>query len=579
MSILDRLFQRDFLAALQACSRHFMAAALFSLGINVLYLAVPIYMLQVYDRVLGSGSVPTLIMLTLALLITLATLAALDYVRSRVLTRSGVRLENRLAARVMSALVERTNQAHGTERAQAIRDFDTFRQFVASGGVNALFDAPWAPIFIAAAFLVHLLLGAFALACAILLLGLAFANQYMTRQPLAAAMDSSLRNYEFTEASLRNTEVIQALGMLPGLIARWSEQRRDLIGAQASAADRGAAVASVIRFLRLFMQSLMLGIGAYLAIDRSITPGQMFAATILLARALQPIEQAVGMWRQLVTAYGASARIGRLLAQGRPPESIVSLPRPNGRVSVEQVTFMPPGAARPILLQIQFGVEPGQALAVIGPTAAGKSTLARLIVGVYRPNAGVVRLDGADVFTWARAEFGRYVGYLPQDIELFSGTVAENIARFGGDGSDSIVRAAQAADAHDMILRLPNGYDTTIGEGGAMLSPGQRQRIALARALYGDPALVVLDEPNSNLDAEGDNALSNALANVKNRGATLIIVTHRIAVLSAVDRILALHNGAMLAFGPPADVMTKLQRPTQTAPVVAPAGLSKSVRN
>ena len=559
MTFLERLFQRDFLAALRACGPHFASAALFSFGINVLYLAMPIYMLQVYDRVLSSSSVPTLVMLTIALLIALATLAALDYVRSIVLTRSGVRLDNQLAARVLGALVERANQARGTERGQTLRDLDIFRQFIAGGGVNALFDAPWAPIFIIVSFLVHPLLGAFALFCALLLLGLAIMNQYLTSGPLAAATEASLGNYEFTEASLRNAEVIQAMGMMKGLLVRWGAQRRGLIGAQVCAADRGAGISGLIKFLRLFMQSLMLGLGAYLAIERSITPGQMFAGTILLGRALQPIELAVGVWRQLLAAYSASARIGRLLAQVRQRESNVSLPRPRGELAVEQVAFMPPGMKRPILQGIHFALEAGQSIGVIGPTAAGKSTLARLLVGIYPPSAGIVRLDGANVYTWERSEFGRYVGYLPQDIELFAGTVADNIARFSDGPSEAIVQAAQAADAHAMILRLPDGYDTQIGEGGAMISPGQRQRIALARALYENPALVVLDEPNSNLDSEGDAALANAVANLKKNGTTVVIVTHRIALLNQFDRILALQNGAMLAFGPPAEVRARLQ--------------------
>jgi len=480
-------------------------------------------------------------------------------VRSIVLTRSGVRLDNQLAARVLGALVERANQARGAERGQTLRDLDTFRQFIAGGGVNALFDAPWAPIFIIVSFLVHPLLGAFALFCALLLLCLAIVNQYLTSGPLAAATEASLNNYEFTEASLRNAEVIQAMGMMKGLLARWGAQRRGLIGAQVSAADRGAGISGLIKFLRLFMQSLMLGLGAYLAIERLITPGQMFAGTILLGRALQPIELAVGVWRQLLAAYSASARIGRLLAQVRQRESNVSLPRPRGELAVEQVAFMPAGMKRPILQGIHFALEAGQSIGVIGPTAAGKSTLARLLVGIYPPSAGIVRLDGANVYTWERSEFGRYVGYLPQDIELFAGTVADNIARFSDGPSEAIVQAAQAADAHAMILRLPDGYDTQIGEGGAMISPGQRQRIALARALYENPALVVLDEPNSNLDSEGDAALANAVANLKKNGTTLVIVTHRIALLNQFDRILALQNGAMLAFGSPTDVRARLQ--------------------
>lgn len=559
MLALEKLFEPEFLAALKACGRHFAYAALFSFGANVLYLAMPIYMLQVYDRVLASGSVPTLVMLTLALLIALATLVALEYLRSRILSMAGIRMEKQLATRVMTALVERANQRPGVERGQALRDLDQFRHFVA-GGIQVLFDLPWAPIFIAVGFLIHWVVGVFAIGCAVALVLMALLNQYVTRVPLAAAGDSAMRNSEFSEATLRNAEVIQAMGMHEDLVGRWNVQRREVMGHQLTAADRNAAITSAIKFLRLFMQSLMLGLGAYLAIERSITPGQMFAATILLGRSLQPIEQAVSTWRQMVSTFSATVRIGRLLAQTKPREQTLSLPRPAGTLAIEQVTYMPAGAARPILRSVNCQVNVGEALAIIGPTAAGKSTLARLIVGIHQPSAGVVRLDGANVFTWGRQEFGKYTGYLPQDIELFAGSVAENIARFGSGSADDIIAAATFADAHEMILRLPNGYETQVGESGVMLSAGQRQRVALARSLYGKPSLVVLDEPNSNLDTDGDRALSNAIAKLKDAGTTVVIVTHRSEVLRVVDKVLALRDGTMIAFGPTSEVMSRLSR-------------------
>jgi len=560
MVTLDKLFQRDVLAALSACKGHFAAAAAFSFAINLLYLATPIYMLQVYDRVLASGSLSTLAALTVVLLLALLTLAALDFFRAGLLARSGLRLENRLSVRVMGAMVERANATHAGERGQGLRDLDSFRQFIAGGGVNTFFDAPWAPLFILAAFLMHFWLGMFALICAVLLLAMAVLNQRVTRDAVAAGAESSIRSSAFTEGSLRNAEVIQAMGMLPGVLARWSIDRRKLTAAQLLATERSSAVGSGIRFFRLFMQSSMLGLGAYLVIDRAITPGQMFAATILLGRALQPIEQAVAVWRQLASAWAASARLGRMLSQTSPRESTVSLPRPSGRLAVEQVTFMPQGTTRPILRAVNFALEPGEALAVVGPTASGKTSLARLLVGVHAPSAGAVRLDGASVHAWDRTEFGRHVGYVPQDIELFAGSVADNISRFQSGPDEAIVEAAQAANAHDLIVHLPNGYETQIGEGGALLSAGQRQRIALARALYGKPALVVLDEPNSNLDEEGDRALIATLARLKRASITVVIVTHRSSALSAVDQVLALQGGAVVAVGPRAEVMTKLAR-------------------
>jgi PrtD family type I secretion system ABC transporter len=557
---------------LRACSGYFVTAAVFSLAINILYLAAPLYMLQISDRVVSSASKVTLIMLTLALLMAFIALAALDAVRARVLTRVSVRLDRLMAARIVTAIIERASALSGA-RSQLLRDFDTFRQFVTGPGIHAIFDLPWAPIYIGVIFLMHPALGAFALASSVLLIALALLNEWAVRLPLAQSNEAATRNYSFTEMSLRNSEVVQAMGMTGGLLLRWARDRDRMIDLQARASDRAAVMSSVIRFLRLSMQSLVLGLGAYLVIERSATVGAMFAASILLGRALQPVEQIVGSWRNLVSARAAYRRISELLASSPPAETTLSLPRPAGRISVEGLSYAAPGTNKPILRAVSLRVEAGEVLGVIGPSGAGKSTFARQIVGVLRPSSGVVRLDGADVSLWPRESLGRYVGYLPQDIELFADTVAANISRFDMGNDEAVIAAAQLAGVHDMILRLPNGYDTQVGEGGAILSGGYRQRIGLARAVYGHPSLVVLDEPSSNLDHDGDVALGNCIVALRQHGTTVIIISHRPNTLGVADKILALREGAVDTFGSRADAMARLVRP-----VVVPAPASDKGR-
>jgi ATP-binding cassette, subfamily C, bacterial len=554
-------------AVLRACSGYFVTAAIFSLAINLLYLAAPLYMLQISDRVVSSGSKVTLVMLTFALLLAFAALAALDAVRARVLTRAGIRLDRLLAGRIVTTVIERAAFLTGS-RSQLLRDFDTFRQFVTGSGIHAIFDLPWAPIYIAVIFMLHPLLGAFALGSSIVLVILALVNERVVKLPLGQSNEAAARNYSFTEMSLRNTEVVQAMGMTAGLLRRWARDRDRMIERQASASDRAATVSSIIRFLRLSMQSLVLGLGAYLVIERSATVGAMFAASILLGRALQPVEQIVGSWRNLVSARAAFQRVRALLAASPQTESVLSLPRPTGRISVEGLSYAAPGTKKPILRAISLRIEAGEVLGVIGPSGAGKSTFARQIVGVLAPSAGVVRLDGADVSLWPRASLGQYVGYLPQDIELFADTVATNISRFDVGRDEAVIQAAQMAGVHEMILRLPNGYDTQVGEGGAILSGGYRQRIGLARALYGNPSLVVLDEPSSNLDSEGDVALAHAIVALKQRGATVIIVSHRPSTIGVADKLLFLREGVAEMFGSRAEVMARLGGP-KAAPAVA----------
>jgi ATP-binding cassette, subfamily C, type I secretion system permease/ATPase len=556
-------------SALGAGRHYFITALIFSLAINLLYLAAPLYMLQVYDRVITSASQATLVMLTLVLMLALGSLAGLDVVRARVLTRAGVRLDRLLAGRVFAATMEGALKG-GPSSSQMLRDFDTFRQFVTGAGIHAVFDLPWAPIYILIIFLLHPLLGLFALLSALALIGLAVFGQWRVQGPSAEASDVAARNYAFTEMSLRNAEVVQALGMLPGLLMRWNRDRGRAIERQVVANDRSASTTSLIRFLRLSMQSLILGLGAYLAIERLITIGAMFAATILLGRALQPVEQIVGSWRAMISARGAFARIKGLLAANPLRDRSLALPRPVGRLSVEGLVYGIPRSPSPILRGISFQLDPGDVLGVIGPSGAGKSTLARQIIGVLAPSAGAVRLDGADVSTWPRELLGRYLGYLPQDIELFADTVAANLGRFRTEGNDNyVIEAAKLAGVHDTILRLPEGYDTNIGDSSKMLSGGIRQRIGLARAVYGSPSLVVLDEPSSNLDSDGDAALLSCITDLKQRGVTVVMISHRPNTLSVVDKLLVMRDGMVEAFGPRNEVVARVTRLAPVHPVAA----------
>ena len=529
-------------------------------------------MLQVYDRVISSGSEVTLVMLTLALLLAFAALAGLDVVRARVLARAGVRLDRLMAGRIVAATVEQP--VLGAARAQPLRDFDSFRQLITGVGIHAVFDLPWAPIYIAVIYLLHPLLGSFALGAAVLLVAMALVNEWWVRTPLAQANDAATRNYNFTEMSLRNAEVVQAMGMMGGLLRRWSRDRTRLLDRQTAASDRAAVMQGIIRFLRLTAQSVILGLGAYLAIERLTTVGSMFAASLLLGRALQPVEQIVGSWRNLVSGRSAYLRVKLLLAASPLREPSLALPRPSGRLSAEGVHYGIPGMA--ILRGISFEIAAGETLGIIGPSGAGKSTLARLVVGVLRPNIGTIRLDGADVSGWPRAALGRHIGYLPQDIELFADTVAANISRFEAGSDVEVIQAARLAGVHELILRLPNGYETQVGEGGAVLSGGYRQRIALARAVFGRPSLLVFDEPSSNLDSEGDAALAECIAQLRRDGATLVVISHRPTTLADADKILVLRDGIIDAFGERAKIIawlnsrtTQRAAPAQTGPIAA----------
>jgi PrtD family type I secretion system ABC transporter len=552
----------EFARLLQSSGRYFGTAGAFSLAINLLYLAGPLYMLQVYDRAVPSTSQVTLVMLTLALMLAYLTMAGIDTARSRVLTRASVHLDRKIASRIMTAIVDRPGGSAGA-RSQLLRDFDSFRQFISGTGIHALFDLPWAPIYVAVIFMLHWVLGVFALGCCIALVLMALANEWLVRAPLSDANAAAARNYSFTEMSLRNVDAIRSMGMTLGLLTRWARDRDRTVAQQVVASDRAATVQSIVRFLRLTMQSVILGLGAYLVIERHVSAGTIFAASLLLGRALQPVEQVTGAWRSMVSVRGAMKRLSDLFAASPVREPGLSLPRPEGRLTVEGLSFALPGSSKPLLRGVSFDLAPGEVLGVIGPSGAGKSTLARHLVGVLAPSAGHVRLDSADVAKWRDGGLGQHLGYVPQDIELFPDTVATNISRFQQGDSEAVVGAAKMAGLHELILRLPQGYETQVGEGGAVLSGGYRQRLALARAIYGRPNLVVLDEPSSNLDSDGDAALASCLLELKKLGTTIVLISHRALTIGVADKLLLLKDGAVEAFGARADVMARLSRAPQ----------------
>lgn len=548
--------------ALRGGKRAAMVAFGFSLVSNLLYLALPLYTYQVYGRVMVSQSQATLWVLTAVTLFVFVVSSAIDDFRARILINYGVALDQRVSGRVFAALFDAAVRGEPGARAQALRDLDQFRQTVTGIGAAAIFDVPWIPVFLGVLFIVDPLVGFVTLAGALILFALAWAQARASQPALRDANEAALKSYAFTDAALRNGEVVRAMGMLPTLGGAWARHRAVTIERGAAASEIANTYNDIIKTVRLSIQVLIIAVGAYLILRGQIHSGMLFANMILASRALQPIEKIVGTWEPLNNMVRAHERLQTLLTKAEPPPPATALPRPSGRLSVEGVSFAPPGASKLVLAGVHFAVEPGEVVGVIGPSGAGKSTLARLLVGTWRPQQGAVRLDGADVFKWDRAEFGRYVGYLPQDTELFAGSVRDNIARFRDDVSDeAVVQAARLAGVHDLILRMPAGYDTEVGEGGVILSVGQRQRVGLARAMLGDPALVVLDEPNANLDADGEDALVRAIDALKAAGTTLVVISHRPGVFRSADKILVLREGRVEMFGPRDQVMARLVKP------------------
>ncbi|TPL10211.1 type I secretion system permease/ATPase [Mesorhizobium sp. B2-4-14] len=545
---------------LARCRSGFVAVAGFSLIINLLVLSTSVYMLQVYDRVLPGRSVETLVYLTLIATGALAAMGALELFRSRLLVRLGVWIDRVLSPQVLGRSLE--NALRGIPyRTEGLRDLATLRGYLGGGGIMALFDAPWMPIYLVFIFLLHPLLGLLALGGAVVLFCLALANNALTAVTLKQANMASARAYQGADAAFRNAEVVDGMGMGGALMQRWDTANAHVLSLQSRASDRAGLISAFTKPFRMFLQVAVLGLGAWLSLRHEVSPGAMIAASIIMSRALAPVEQAIATWKQTTGAREAWGRLNRLFEAPQLRPAGMELPRPQGQLAVEAVTYSPTGSRGAVLRNVTFSLSPGNVLAVIGPSAAGKSTLARLIVGMASPQHGQVRLDGADVFSWNRTDFGRHVGYLPQDVELFPGSIRENIARMEEGDPAAVVIAAKMAGVHEMILRLPRGYDTDIGEHGSILSGGQRQRIGLARALYGRPALVVLDEPNSSLDAAGEEALNQAIAAVKEAGSTVVIIAHRPSLMAHVDSLLVLNEGQTQMFGPRDAVLAQLRRP------------------
>ncbi|MFN6998008.1 MAG: type I secretion system permease/ATPase [Aquincola tertiaricarbonis] len=546
--------------ALQIVRRTLWSVAFFSFFINLLALTSSLYMLQVYDRVLASRSLPTLLYLTLFAAGCLATLALLEVVRSRLLVRMGVRFDAQLSGLVF----RRTLQ--GGRTAQPLRDLDQLRNFFAGPTTLSLLDAPWMPVYIGLVYLLHPWLGHVALAGGVLLLGLGLWNERATRRPLTEAGQEMSASAQFAELSGRNAEVVQAMGMVPALSRVWRLRHDYALGLQGLASDEAANVAGVAKAFRLFLQVAILAVGAWLVILQQSTAGVMIASSIVMGRALAPLESAIGGWRGFLAAREAYRRLSQDLQAVADERPAMPLPRPTGELVFDGVSAGPPEARHFTVQGLQFRVAPGVCLGITGPSAAGKSTLARLAMGVWRPGVGVVRLDGVDIAAWRREDVGPALGYLPQDIELFPGTVASNIARFGEPDPEQVVEAARLAGAHAMILTLPQGYDTPIGPAGANLSGGQRQRIGLARAFYGQPALVVLDEPTSNLDAEGEAAVRQAMEALKAAGRTVVVIAHRPALLAGTDQLMVVVDGRIASLGPTAEVMPAITRRVMAQP-------------
>ncbi len=544
-------------AMMRRTLKGFIPVFAFSFVFNLLMLVSPIYMMQVFDRVLTSGRTETLLVLTVIAVFALLILGQMDTYRQRILTRIGIWLDQALSLRVLTASLK-LSLGRANVGAQPLRDLAQLRSFIASPAVFPIIDAIWVPVFLAAIFMLHAWLGWLAVAGAVTLFGIALANEYVTRQPLKQANEAQVAAFSHADKVVRNAEIVEAMGLLPNLLMRWAHHNNAVLQHQSQAGDRAAELGGATKFIRMALQTAILGLGAYLVLEGRMSSGGMIAASILLGRGLAPIEQSIGAWKGFVAARAAYARLDKVLEAVPAQPDRMALSEPRGHLMVEGLGYVPHGSSKPILRNVSFEIEPGEAVAIIGPSAAGKSTLCRMLVGVFAPSAGSVRLDGAEVSMWDRTEFGAHIGYLPQTVDLFDGTVAQNIARMGEADSISIIEAAKLAGVHDMILRLPNGYDTELTDGGSILSGGQRQRIGLARALFGSPCLLVLDEPNSNLDQDGEAALMQTIDYLRANGTAIVMVAHRSSVISHVDKIVVLANGTVQMAGPCDEIVQQL---------------------
>ncbi len=554
-------------AAANACWASFVIVASFSLAVNLLTLASPIYMMQLFDKVLSARSGETLFYLTLITTAAVAVMCLIDAVRSQMLVRIGAWLDERLGPSVFGGALSVALKSDPTRAAIAISDLQVVRGFMTGPSILPLLDAPWSPIFIIALFALHPWLGVVGLGGGAALLGLAVLNEFATKRPLQLANTANLRTRQRAEAALRNSEVIRAMGMRDGVVRIWRRDMAETNEATRVAAARGSVILGVSRFVRMMLQVVILGVGAWLVIKQDVTPGALFASSFLLARALAPVENAIATWKSLVASRLAHRRLVDLLGDMSWARKGMELPAPEGALVVDRVSFVPPGGEEPTLRGVGFALEPGEVLGIVGPSAAGKSTLARLIAGTWRPSAGKVRLDNAEIEVWHASGGSRHIGYLPQDIELFAGTVRENIARLGDAEPEQVIDAAKLAGLHNSIMALPKGYDSEIGEGGIKLSGGQRQRIALARAVFGTPRLIILDEPNASLDQEGDEALHEAIVELKRRGSTVVMIAHRANILGLADKLLVLRQGMVDVYGNRAEVIAKLHAANRQAAV------------
>lgn len=542
--------------------QHFLYAGIFSFFDNMLLLALPLYMMQLFDRVMTSRSNETLIMLSIAAVAALIVMFILEALRARLLGSASLLMDEALGGKVVSGLIKSAARLGSRDYAQGLRDVAVLRGFLTGNSIFALFDAPWAVFFIVIIFLFHPLMGAVALAGAISLFLVAYVNEKITHGPLNDASIASRKSSRFIDISVRNAEVVSAMGMVNGVRGRWQQMNDAVLTQQQILTKQSSVIISFTKFLRQFIQIAMLATGAYLVIDQSMTPGIMMAATLILGRALAPVEQAITTWKGFVDARESYQSLNQLLSDYKEESGVVALPTPTGKLSIERLAFVTPTSRLAVIKGISLELDAGEVLGVIGPSAAGKSSLLRLIAGVWKPTAGAVRLDGADVSEWSREQIGEHIGYLPHDVELFAGSIGDNIARLlpAKDFSEQVIEAAKMAGVHDLILRLPNGYETDISDSGYVLSGGQRQRVALARALFNKPRLILLDEPNANLDGEGEVAFLNAVHAMKQDGMTVIIVTHKPAMLAHADKVLVLREGLVEAFGPRNEIIGKAVR-------------------
>ena len=557
-------------AALAACRGAFVGTALLSGMSNILMLSGAMFMLEVYDRVLPSRSTPTLVGLTILVAGLFAALGLIDAIRGRILGRIGGSLDEALSGRVYDTMVRLPLRAGNRgEGNQPLRDLDSIRSYLSSLGPVALFDLPWIPLYLAICFIFHPLIGLTAFVGAVVLIALTLLTESLTQAPAKAAMESSVARNSLAEASRRNAEALIAMGMFGRMAERWGKANSDYMSNQQRTSDVGGGLSAISKVLRMMLQSGVLAVGAYLVINQQATAGIIIAGSILSARALAPVDLAIAHWKGFVAARQSWQRLSKLLEAMPAQAPPMALHPPSHRLTVESVSAAPPGVNKVLLHDVAFKLEAGQGLGIIGPSGSGKSSLVRLLVGVWQPLRGKVRLDGAALDQWSADVLGRHIGYLPQDVELLTGTVAQNIARFESEPDrDAVIAAAKAVDVHDMIVGLPQGYDTPVGEYGTSLSAGQAQRVALARAVYRDPFLIVLDEPNSHLDADGDAALTRAILGVRERRGIVIVVAHRPSAIAGVDQILVMKDGRTQAFGPKDEVLSKvLQRPPVPQPL------------